>query len=517
MRSNAAVLAVQAAEEGRLAPRIAPVKGWTSFSPLAKMDERFALTLDNFIPRETECELRGGQANHATGMTGEVKSLLLYTSPTIRKMFAAVGADIFDVSAAGAVGAAALSGLSGSEWEYVNFATTAPSYNLLMVNGLDDLRRFDGASWTIPVITGVGIAATSDFNNISMFKRRVWLVKKASLSPYYLPLDSIAGTATELVLGSLFKEGGSLLAIGNWTLDSGDGVDDLVAFITTEGEIAVFSGVNPASDFLLVGVFKVPKPIGKRCFIKFGSELLIITEEGVFPISKALGRSRIDPSVAVTYNIAPEFRVQARVNRSTFGWSGQLVTEQSLLVVNIPKANGNEAAQYVMNTLTRAWCRFLGFAAVSWAVFNNELYFGGTDKVVKTLTTTDDFGNNIEGKMLTAFSNLHYGGSKQLQLIRPNLTVNGNVTMAMDVLVDYNLEIDWQEANVDLNVAGSSLWDTALWDSGIWAYSDYVPKEWKTVGAFPGIMIAHALRVQTKVAVSLASFDNIYVPASNPL
>jgi hypothetical protein len=41
---------------------------------------------------------------------------------------------------------------------------------------------------------------------------------------WYLPIDSIAGAAHKFPVGALFKKGGHLVAIGAWTLDSGNGL-----------------------------------------------------------------------------------------------------------------------------------------------------------------------------------------------------------------------------------------------------------------------------------------------------
>jgi hypothetical protein len=43
--------------------------------------------------------------------------------------------------------------------------------------------------------------------------------------------------------------------------------DDYAAFITSEGQVAVYSGADPASSttWSLVGVFDIGAPIGRRC------------------------------------------------------------------------------------------------------------------------------------------------------------------------------------------------------------------------------------------------------------
>lgn len=106
----------------------APVGGWNARDSLANMAPTDAVTLDNLFPGVSSVSLRGGYAKHATGMTGQVESLLVYNGGATDKMFAAVGGDIFDVTNAGAVGAAAVTGLTNNRWEYTNITTAGGSY-----------------------------------------------------------------------------------------------------------------------------------------------------------------------------------------------------------------------------------------------------------------------------------------------------------------------------------------------------------------------------------------------------
>lgn len=509
---------VQRAQQAALSfSRPAPIKGWATRTSIADMDPRFAILLDNWIPREYDCELRGGQANHVTGITGNVDSLMVYRSPSATKMFGANAGNIYDVSSAGAVGAAVVAGQSNGRWQWTNFATSG-GYFGFAVNGADDAERFDGTSWTaVNAGSGAGIAITgvltSALINVAAFKRRLWFVEKTTLDAWYLPLDSIAGAATKFPLGPLFTDGGSLLAIGTLTFDGGDGLDDYILFLTTEGQVAMYSGVDPAS-FTLIGVFRIPKPLGTRCLLKFGGDLLVITEQGVYPMAKAMQSSSIDRTIAITEQIATAFTEVAATHRSTFGWNMTLFSESNLLLVNVPGGDAPNAAQYVMNTVTGAWCRFRAQPAFCWAVFGNEIYYGGNTKVVKALTGTGDFAANIETSMVTAYTYIRKGdpSQKHIKMVRPHMQANGPVTMQMAISLDFTLINDWQFANQDLTtVSGSSIWDTALWDSGVWAFDNVQFLDWKTVFAHPGFTVATGLRTQTKdVSIRVSAFDHVY-------
>ena len=157
----------------------APVGGWNARDSLANMAPTDAVTLDNLFPGVSSVSIRGGYTKHATGMTGQVQSLLVYNAGTNDKMFAVVGGNIYEVTASGPVGAAKVTGLSNSQWEATNITTAAGGY-MYAANGVDKPRLYDGSTWTAidgassPAITGV---TTTDLHGPTLFKNRMWFIQ----------------------------------------------------------------------------------------------------------------------------------------------------------------------------------------------------------------------------------------------------------------------------------------------------------------------------------------------------
>ena len=84
----------------------APLMGLNSRDSLANMKEGYALTLENWYPRTSYLELRGGCANHLTGITGVPKTLAVYNRLNgTNAMYAVTDAGVFDATNAGTVGA----------------------------------------------------------------------------------------------------------------------------------------------------------------------------------------------------------------------------------------------------------------------------------------------------------------------------------------------------------------------------------------------------------------------------
>ena len=111
-------------------------------------------------------------------------------------------------------------------------------------------------TYTVNGITGIN---SNTFVNVNLFKNRLYFCVNNSLSFWYLDVNSISGTATEFPLGSVFRNGGYIQAMGTWTLDAGYGVDDFAVYVTSMGEIVVYKGADPNTidTWAMVGLWQM--------------------------------------------------------------------------------------------------------------------------------------------------------------------------------------------------------------------------------------------------------------------
>jgi hypothetical protein len=460
----------------------APVGGWNARDSLANMAPTDAVTLDNLFPSVSSVILRGGYSNHATGMTGQIETLMTYNGGATDKMFAIVGGEIFDVTSAGAVGAAAVTGLTNSRWEYVNITTSGGSY-LYAANGVDAPRLYNGSSWTAitgassPAITGV---TTTSLHAPTLFKNRMWFIEKDTLKAWYLPTASVGGAAQALDLSSVARMGGKLQAMATWTIDAGYGVDDNLVFITNQGEIIVYRGTDPssASTWALIGVWQVGAPVSRRCVAKYGGDLLVLTLDGLIPLASALQSSRLDPQVALSDKIQGAFATATRTYKDNFGWGLLYNPLNNALIVNIPVSTGQQQ-QFVMNNITKAWCRFTGWYANCWALLGDQPYFG-TNGVVAKGWTTDYADNNtaIATRALQAFNYFETRGViKYFTRGRPTIYTNGVPAITVGVNVDFQTADQvgaLQFAPTSYGLWGQGLWNQALWGSDTVVSNNFV-------------------------------------------
>lgn len=492
----------------------APVGGWNARDSVANMAETDAVTLENWFPYNDDVSVRQGFSDHVTGLTGDVETLAAYNKPDgTATLFAFANNAIYDVTTSGTVGAAVVSGLSSNRWQCVNNTLSGGTSYLCCFNGEDDPQYYNGSSWisitgaSSPAITGL---TTSDIVHATVHKRRMWLVEKNSLDAWYLPVDSVGGEARKWSLSGICKRGGYIVAIGTWTLDSGDGIDDAWVAITSEGQIVVATGIDPSSaaTWGITGVWDVGRPIGRRCMLKYKGDILLILRDGVFPLSVALIGSQTAPDQALTYKINKAMTTAAFYYGETFGWELFHYPDDNQLILNIPVTTEDSYEQYVMNTISGAWCRFTGVDAKCWALLGNDAYYGSNTKVIKYADGVYvDNATNIEADMQQAFSYFgERGRLKHFKMMRPVLQIGG----AIDSLISVNLDYDNTEPSGSLTVSppSQSLWDTAVWDSGTWG-GLITTAPWQTV---IGVGTAGSVRfkVQSQSETRLQATDHVF-------
>lgn len=431
----------------------APTGGWDTESPIAKMPAKNAVLLDNMIPRAADCVMRKGYMQQTSGFTDPVETLIAWRGDAAGdKLFACSGASIYDVTDSGALGSAVWTASASSfsaRFKSTNFANDAGAF-AIAVNGVNVPLRYTGTAFAELTITGSVGSITLDptkLSDVMSHKRRLHFIEKDTLRVWFLETSAIQGAAGLLDLGPVFNKGGRLIAEGTWTLDGGQGPDDMAVYITTKGQVAIFQGLDPADadNWSLIGVYDLAEPIGDRCLIKWGSDLAIITRDGVVPLSQALNKDRAqDDLVALTAKVASAFSKSASSYGSLFGWSGLLYSASvagSIAIVNVPTEEGASAVQYVQSMINGSWCRFTGLNAICWEVANGNLYFGAAEAVYQADTGSTDDGEIIVADVKPAFSNFGYAANKQFTSIRPLMKAPAIIKPALEILTDYQERI----------------------------------------------------------------------------
>ena len=455
-----------------------PIGGWNAKDALAAMPEIDAFKLINWYPTATECSLRGGYSQYTTsGISDTVETLAVYNEMDGgSSMFAVSDTDVYDVSSPGAATDSSLVGnptITDGKFQTINFGDGTANY-LIMVNGVDAPIYWNGTAWV--TITGVsspllsGVTLTS-LIHVNEYHGRLFFLEKDSLSFWYLPAGAAGGALREFDLAAYAGLGGYLMWAATWSFDAGDGPDDVLVFMTSKGQVIVYRGTDPstAANWDLIGVYFLGEPLGRRSYVNYGGDLVAITQNGVFPIAKALQTATIDNTSAITDKIEGAFSAASRTYGDNFGWEGTLFPAQSALIFNVPVVVGGTKRQFIMNTITNAWCEFDSWNGECFAVYKKDLYFAGAlGTVQKAWTGTSDDGAEITAIGKTAFN--YFGNTsqqKRFNFFRPLLQISGSL------IFNAGMDVDFTDNEItgtsEYSADSGDVWDTAIWDTATWS------------------------------------------------
>ena len=437
-----------------------PTGGWNARDALAAMSPQDAVILDNWVPRAGYVELRRGFIPQVTGFASPVETLLPFRGGATGsdKLYAASGGGLYDVSTlGGALGAAVISGFNSNRWNYVGFSNAAANWTIACnPSGLDAPIGCNAGAWgALPALSGSSgsiVLNPANLFNVFQHKGRLYFLEQASLRVWNPAAGAVGGACTLLDLSSVFTKGGRIVAGGNWSYQYGLTADDFAVFLTDQGQIAIYQGIDPtnASAWSLLGVFDFSPPVGFRPLIQFGGDLAVITADGVIPLSQGLKLERSQSEeVALTNKITNAFSAAVKAYGANYGWQALLyagtststltnMAAGSLAIFNVPISTLGTSMQFVQNLVTGAWCRFLNLNAFCWELCNGNVYFGSTVGVYQWDRGANDNGIAITANVLGAYSAFGQPGrTKIFKMVRPLLNTSSLVQPALDICTDY--------------------------------------------------------------------------------
>lgn len=486
----------------------APVGGWNTRDPLAAMPPQDAIRLENWFPDTNNVSVRKGYREHADAMgSGSVEHLHNYVGADgTEKLIAFANNNIYNATTLGA-NASSLhsSGITSNRWSTINF-----SHTMVCCNGADQPLQYDGS--TVSTAAYTGIADDSTLVHVSSYKNRLYFTEVDSGSVWYGGVDSITGALTEFDVSSVLERGGYISSTTAWNFDAGDGINAYFVMISNMGEVLVYSGSYPGdSAWKLISHAFIGKPLGRNCYIRLSSEMSIITDEGVIPLSQLFAETPRGSFQKLSDKINSAFTDAASLYRDNYGWRAVHFPEGKYVAFNIP-VSSSQFDQYIMNTFTGAWSHFRGLDGPSWVVHNNSLYFGGTDgKVYQAHYEYSDDGGEIAVDLKTAFN--YFGNAnvqKRFSLTRPLFVANGSIRLQFAIDTDFADE----PITSSVTVTGTlgTAWDAGDWDATSWGTSNVHNTDWYRIA---GIGRSGAMRVLGNledVVLSLSAFDVSYVP-----
>ncbi len=510
------------------------IEGINAVQSLAMMSMGECVYTYNLVSQDLGMVVRKGFEEWAKGWTGGIgKTAIPFEGHTTAddRLFVANNEGIWDCTAAGELAPTQMLTWDDTTGEagycsFVLFSNDGNDLFILLCDAVNGYHVFTQSTDTWSKVTqgtGAGQIEGVDptgFDFVVIWKNRVWFVENNSANGWYLDVATLFGAATKFNFGSQFRQGGSLRAIYNWSLDGGLGLDDLLVAVSGAGDVIVYQGTDPddATKFSLQGSWFVGGvPTGNRFGTEFGGEVYILSVYGLLPISQLLnGSSTNDPNTYLTAKISPFIRRVMAERREELGWQVVVHTEDAQIHIETPQDSKNGNVAFVQYFGNQAWSMIRGldkYHTVSWrgktywtAGDRNSLQIkeGNRDNVWLE-PNVDGVAAPVDWSVLTSFQDLGTGPSnKRVQYIRPNFLADA--VPAYSVVARYNYDVAelTTAPSGDLNEAGR--WDLDNWDDAIWGGSAAVIDAAR--GSFGmGRHVAVAMRGRSSARTVLVAFD----------
>ena len=470
-----------AAQTAQLQVIPAPVGGLNYRDSIAAMSPLDALALTNFIPKQQGVELRRGWKVHAEPAEGvtTAESVFGYKAPNPAddKVFMATDGAIYDVTDGTMTIIEATTGSTNNDWWVTQFSTPADNFLLAVSPGAGYWTYSTDTGWIDRTASTVGLPI--NVRTVAVWKQRVWFTCEGDQNVYYMAtVDAITGAATSFAMGSTLRNGGSISALINGTLDAGFSIDDFLVVVGTEGDVGVWQGTDPTSadTFNLKGVWYVgPVPKYGTYFTPFGGDVMIVSELGLVPMSKLLnGQYTEDQQIGPASKIQSVFAPLVRKLRNEKFFNVFVVPSSDVLVIKLPN-DGGTYRQFAMNVITGAWCEFVGMPMRCAGVIGGTLYFGTSDGYVCLGLYGDKDGadaigvggNYIEGDVQTSFQAFNTPAQlKKFGMVRPSFIALASPSIKLQINTQF--QFSTVGGSPYFSQDSGAVWDEGLWNSSTW-------------------------------------------------
>ena len=505
----------------------APTGGLNARDSLANMPETDALVLNNWWPQPYGLQARPGFEVWVDDLDGTVGTLATWADSDGTSKLLAWSGDgagdfgVYDVSTRQVPGdpprTPLVDGLSSAYWQTVQTVNTAGAH-LFAVNGADSGLLYDstgfhdilydaGPAPVTPVdYTWYGLDSTTVVQ-LTSHQGRLWAVQKDSAVGWYLPTDALWGEFKSFDFGALFSKGGYITFMTTWTIDDGNGAEDHLVVVSSEGQAAVYGGTNPddPTKWQLVGVYYVGEPVlSRRGYYKVGGDLIILTQRGLTSMAAQLVSTKVNEAANALASDKVQLLISSLVGaaRGVGDWELYYNPSKNVFLINVPGVTAGGARQLASNVVTALcpWCFFVGMDAVTWETYENDMFYGDNNgRVLRAWTGFQDNvgldgtgGYGVQTQVQQAYS---YLGSmavqKQVGMYRPNFLVAAPIRYASIIEYDFAIRpLDIPTAAPP--GASGSLWDTALWDQGQWSGGVVPDRLWHSAA---GIGVAASIRM----------------------
>ena len=482
-------------------------------APLAGIDARKTFTTNdlsnciytyNLCPFEFGLRCRSGfqewQLAVESGAGVGVHTLIPFDSvqegTTGDKLFAVTNEGIWDVTvyAATPVKVATFSNVAtdAGYGTFTHYVSQAEVDVLFYADNLNGLWSYDAGTnvWSQGNVIDAGQPiADADVTFVMSHKNNVWFAARDSTVGYYLPILAITGVVTEQFFGDKFAHGGTLQGLFSWTVDGGDGVDDILVAVSHAGDVILYTGSGPdEADWGMKGIYYIGQiPNTPRFGTEQGGELYLLSAYGIVSMNdllRGVDSNTLQADIegnSVAIKIAGLIRREMREKINLRGWDVALIPAEGGMLVTTPTIGAQAPIQFYYNFSTRGWAMWRDVPITCFTEWEGAVMFGTADdkihrmdidldNVTITPPATGENGDLIGFSVLTSYSPLSGDGTyKRVKLIRPDFISTTKPAFTSQARYDFDTAeaFDFNSSTpAGLNVA---VWDLGSWDNVLWA------------------------------------------------
>jgi hypothetical protein len=364
------------AQQYNLPPSVGGINALSSLAAMAPSD---CITCHNLMPSEYGMRLRAGYKEWANEMNGQsVNTLISFEGQAADaasdRLWAVTPEGIWDITTFGGTPILMVDFLaidpqpsnleSAGYGTFVEFTNDADERFLQYADeayGLFQYTEADEDWLTEPIFTADPPLLAADIAYVTSWKNRLWYIKPNSGQAWYLEPDAQQGTATKQTFGSKMAHGGELLALFNWTIDGGTGIDDYLVAVGRGGDILVYQGYDPATvpTFELKGSWFVGEfPESRRIGVDYGGELYLLSTYGVMSLRDLMQGVEITTTPTTPSSKINRFlRPAVETGKNELNWALHIYPGDGFLQIIAPYSSNDiqNAIQYNQNLLTTAW------------------------------------------------------------------------------------------------------------------------------------------------------------------
>ncbi|WP_273280947.1 hypothetical protein [Pseudooceanicola atlanticus] len=338
------------------------------------------------------------------------------------------------------------------------------SNNVLLVDGLDRPLKFNGTTWEYTGFTTTTGANQEDFDGVLIHHDRPYFwTRNGPLEFYSGDVGAVTGALDYFPLGRLGNITGSISEMLSLTVNAGHGMNDILAILTTTGQVVLYEGLDPTDpqDWRLLSKISLAPPVGPKAMAKVGSDCWMLTPSGLVSVRQVLGQGGLALVPTFSRAISDDILKKVEVGGE---WQIHVSADKTAVIINRVYQESSE--QWIYWTDSKTWSK-ANYPARNWHNLGRVTEFtaidGSRNQLVRTEAGADE--------MITAV--LHTGwfrvAASGLNQIIPTILAKGDTTIRIAVLTDHNetetdLNEAWQTVTLDPEIDGDGVETIALAD-----------------------------------------------------